>query len=69
MKRSEPAGDGRPVIRGLANPELGERALMTALLDLETHGGRTLLGVFVRVAQRLLALTTVIWHNQSENEA
>jgi hypothetical protein len=42
---------------------------MTALLDLETHGGRTLLGVFVRVAQRLLALTTVIWHNQSENEA
>jgi hypothetical protein len=32
-------------------------------LGLEEHGGRTHLGVFVRVAQRLLALTAGIWHN------
>jgi Transposase DDE domain len=32
-------------------------------LDLEHHGARTLTGVLVRVWQRLLALTTVIWHN------
>jgi len=32
-------------------------------LDLEQHGGRTTAGVFVRVAQRLLALTAAIWHN------
>jgi len=32
-------------------------------LDLEQHGGRTTAGVFVRVVQRLLALTTAIWHN------
>jgi DDE family transposase len=32
-------------------------------LDLERHGARTLAGVLVRVWQRLLALTTVIWHN------
>lgn len=32
-------------------------------LDLEQHGGRTTAGVFVRIAQRLLALTTAIWHN------
>jgi Transposase DDE domain len=32
-------------------------------LDLERHGGRTAAGVFVRVAQRLLALAAVIWHN------
>ncbi len=32
-------------------------------LDLERHGGRTPTGVIVRVAQRLLALTTAIWHN------
>ena len=32
-------------------------------LGLEEHGGRTRLGVFVRVAQRLLALTAAIWHN------
>jgi len=27
------------------------------------HGGRTTAGVFVRVAQRLLALTAALWHN------
>lgn len=32
-------------------------------LDLERHGGRTPAGVFTRIAQRLLALTTGIWHN------
>jgi hypothetical protein len=32
-------------------------------LDLERHGGRTLAGVFTRVAQRLLAMATGIWHN------
>jgi Transposase DDE domain len=32
-------------------------------LGLERHGGRTLAGVRVRVAQRLLALTTAIWWN------
>jgi hypothetical protein len=32
-------------------------------LGLEAHGGRTHLGVFVRVAQRLLALTAGVWHN------
>ena len=32
-------------------------------LGLEEHGGRTHIGVFVRVAQRLLALTAGVWHN------
>jgi hypothetical protein len=32
-------------------------------LDLERHGGRTPDGVIVRVLQRVLALTTAIWHN------
>jgi Transposase DDE domain len=32
-------------------------------LDLEQHGGHTPLGVWVRVLQRVLALTAVIWHN------
>lgn len=33
-------------------------------LSLERHGGRTLAGVFVRVAQRLLALAAAVWHNR-----
>ena len=32
-------------------------------LGLERHGGRTLAGVYVRVAQRLLALASGIWFN------
>jgi len=32
-------------------------------IDLERHRGRTPAGVLVRVLQRILALTAVIWHN------
>lgn len=32
-------------------------------LTLEQHGGRTLSGVYARVAARLLALAAAIWHN------
>ncbi len=32
-------------------------------LDLERHGGHTPAGVLARVVQRVLALTTAIWHN------
>src|SRR5574337_1344876 len=32
-------------------------------LDLEAHGGRTIAGVCTRVAQRVLAMTAAIWHN------
>jgi len=32
-------------------------------LDLEQHGARTITGVLTRIWQRLLALTTAIWHN------
>ena len=34
-------------------------------LDLERHGGRTPAGVCARVAQRVLALTAAIWHNDA----
>ena len=34
-------------------------------LDLERHGGRTPAGVCTRVAQRVLALTAAIWHNDN----
>ena len=33
-------------------------------LSLEQHGGRTTTGVWVRVAQRLLALAAALWFNQ-----
>jgi hypothetical protein len=125
------AGDGMPIMWCLANPKLGEREVVAALLEhnhhlirtgqilladkgfagkdfkqftetmglrllrpdrkdetytngnlgrvrqwiesvnqtlkgqlsLEDHGGRTVAGVFTRIAQRLLALAAGIWHN------
>lgn len=32
-------------------------------LDLERHSGKTIAGVCTRIAQRVLALTAAIWHN------
>ncbi|MEU0466262.1 IS982 family transposase, partial [Amycolatopsis sp. NPDC006131] len=32
------------------------------------HGGRTIEGVGVRIAQRLLALTAAIWHNRATSQ-
>jgi hypothetical protein len=37
-------------------------------LDLEGHGGRTPCGVLTRVLQRILALTTAIWHNDRTSQ-
>ncbi|MEC3992684.1 IS982 family transposase [Actinacidiphila sp. DG2A-62] len=34
-------------------------------LDLERHGARTPEGVLARIGQRILALTTAIWHNRN----
>ena len=38
-------------------------------LALEQHGGRTPAGVLIRVLQRILALTTAIWHNDRTGQA
>lgn len=37
-------------------------------LNLEQHGGRTPAGVWVRVVQRVLAMTAAIWHNDHTNQ-
>ncbi|MEU9883921.1 hypothetical protein [Sphaerisporangium sp. NPDC051011] len=37
-------------------------------LDLERHGGRTSAGIIIRVITRVLALTTVIWHNDKTGQ-
>jgi hypothetical protein len=38
-------------------------------LDLEGHGGRSFEGVAIRVAQRILALTAAIWHNNATGQS
>ena len=42
---------------------------LKAQLDLERHGGRKPAGVCARVLQRILALTTAIWHNETTGRA
>lgn len=64
-RRDEPARHGR-----LARVRQWIEAIFDTLkgqLDLESPGGRTPAGVYARVAQRLLALTTAIWHNWTIN--
>lgn len=41
---------------------------LKAQLDLERHGGRTPNGVWARVLQRILALTAVIWNNETSQQ-
>ncbi|MFI9542949.1 IS982 family transposase, partial [Streptomyces sp. NPDC052016] len=68
----------RPSYRNRGTPRPGEDLLKTVRqliesvndtlkgqLDLEQHGGRTIEGVAVRVAQRILAMTCAIWHNRT----
>lgn len=68
----------RPSYRNRGTPQHAEALLKTVRqliesvndtlkgqLDLEQHGGRTIEGVGVRVAQRILAMTCAIWHNRN----
>ncbi len=41
---------------------------LKAQLDLERHGGRTKPGVCARVLQRICALTTAVWHNETSQQ-
>jgi hypothetical protein len=58
--------DQAPRFGNLARQRQWIEAIIDTLkgqLTLEHHGGRTLAGVYARVAARLLALAAAIWHN------
>jgi hypothetical protein len=62
---AERAGAGlfRPLRQLIESVNQTFKQTFTGQLDLERHGGRTGVGVAVRVLQRILALTAAIWHN------
>ena len=66
--RTEPPRSGQPFLKPLR--QIIESIIHTLKdqLDLQRHGGRTPAGVAARVLQRILALTTVIWHNQTTQQ-
>ena len=62
-RKGEPERPGARLFKPLRQTIESINQTFKAQLDLERHGGHTPAGVIVRVLQRILALTTAIWHN------
>ncbi|HEV2377620.1 MAG TPA: hypothetical protein VGS19_36350 [Streptosporangiaceae bacterium] len=61
--RNEPPQPGEHLLKPVRQLTESVNDTLKGQLDLEAHGGRTFEGAAVRVAQRILAMTTAIWHN------
>ena len=59
---------GEHLLKPIRQPIESVNDTLKGQLDLELHGGRSMTGVAVRVAQRLLALTAAIWHNRATGQ-
>ncbi|MEU7787284.1 IS982 family transposase [Amycolatopsis sp. NPDC049159] len=59
---------GEPLLKSIRQLIESVNDTLKGQLNLEQHGGRTIEGVGVRVAQRLLALTAAIWHNRATRQ-
>ncbi|MET8765352.1 IS982 family transposase [Lentzea sp. NPDC004782] len=67
-RKNEPERPGARLFKPLRQTIESINQTFKAQLDLERHGGRTPAGVIVRVLQRVLALTTAIWHNDKSEQ-
>jgi hypothetical protein len=67
-RKGEPPRPGTRFFRPLRQVIESVNQTFKGQLDLERHGGRTPAGVIARVAQRLLALTAAIWHNDHTSQ-
>ena len=62
-KKGEPPRPGRQFFKPLRQIIESVNDTLKGQLDLEQHGGRSIAGVCTRIAQRILAMTAAIWHN------
>lgn len=62
-RKGEPPRPGAQYFKPLRQVIESINQTFKGQLDLERHGGRTVRGVCTRIAQRILALTAAIWHN------
>jgi hypothetical protein len=62
-RKGEPNPAASPLFKPLRQTIESFNQTLKGQLDLERHGGHTCNGVAIRVLQRILALTAVIWHN------
>ena len=67
-RKGEPAQAGAHLFKPLRQVIESVNQTFKSQLDLERHGGHTPSGVIVRVLQRILALTTAIWHNDQTGQ-
>ncbi|QYC40396.1 hypothetical protein Nocox_13900 [Nonomuraea coxensis DSM 45129] len=67
-RKGEPPRPGAHVFKPLRQTIESINQTLKGQLDLERHGGRTVAGVAIRVITRILALTTVIWHNDKTGQ-
>jgi hypothetical protein len=67
-RRGEPQRAGGWLLRPLRQLIESVNDTFKGQLDLEQHGGHTPGGVWVRVLQRILALTAAIWHNHTTGQ-
>jgi len=63
FRKEEILRAGEPMLKKVRQLIESVNDTLKGQLDLEQHGGRTIEGVTVRIAQRVLALTAAIWHN------
>jgi hypothetical protein len=67
-RKDETARSGEPMLKKVRQLIESVNDTLKGQLDLEQHGGHTIEGVAVRVAQRILALTAAIWHNHQTSQ-
>ena len=65
---NEPPRPGGQLLKSVRQLIESVNDTLKGQLDLERHGGRSIEGVTIRVLQRLLALTAVIWHNHTTGQ-
>ena len=66
-RKDEKARYGEPMLKKVRQLIESVNDTLKGQLDLEDHGGRSFEGVAVRVAQRILAMSAAIWHNNATN--
>ena len=67
-RKGEPPRPGTGLFRSLRQLVESVNQTLKGQLDLERHGGRTAVGIAIRVLQRILALTAAIWHNDKTGQ-
>lgn len=62
-RKDEKTRWGEPLLKKVRQLIESVNDTLKGQLDLDDHGGRSGQGVAIRVAQRVLAMATAIWHN------